>query len=171
MFRSKVVIAAGIIVVVLLGGCSNNGKKPPKSTTTRPVDESTTTTVKRPDPGTPLGMFCASFEKYLAESAKPAAKSKSELEQSVKDARAILGEVADRALPDIAQDAKKLRDGTFAYWDALAKVGYDAVKLSDEVKLRFLEDTASARTNLERFGAGTCGIVTTTTSSTVPAKK
>lgn len=175
MFRSKIVIGAGVAAVVLLGGTAislsgSNDDNSGKSTTTRKVVESTTTTIKKPDPGTPLGMFCTSFEKYLAEGAKPTPANKNELEQAVKNGRAILAEVVERALPDIAPDSKKLRDGTFTYWDELAKVGYDVAKVSNEAKTKYLQDTAAARTNLERFGTGTCGIVTTT-STTAPAKK
>lgn len=161
-------VGAGVALTLLLGACNNDGKNGNDGTTTTRAAGPTTTTVKKPDPTTPLGMFCGSFEKYLQEAAKPAPKNVDELKQAVQNGRAVLAEVVERALPEIAADAKKLRDATFTYWDALAKAGHNVAKVSNETKTAYLQDTAAARTNLERFGTGTCGIVTTTTAPRQP---
>lgn len=118
-------------------------------------------------------MFCATFEKYLGEAATAPPRSASELGRKVEAARATLAELVDRALPDVALDAKLLRDTSFVYWDELARVGYDVAKVSDAAKTTYLQDSAHARGNLERFGTGTCGIVTTTTAprTTTSAKR
>lgn len=166
MVSPRKLLIAGVVATLALGGC-NGGDDTGKgsSTTTAPRAEGpTTTTVPKPDPATPLGMFCESFERYLSDAAQAAPSGKAELERRIEGGRAVLTEVLERSLPEIASDVKVLRDATFAYWDALAAVGYDIARVTDEAKLAYLRDTATARSNLERFGTGTCGIVTTTTS-------